>query len=342
MTPPIMARFNYRAEFKLRKGMKFKPVFLDDFQAIEITHISSANAPVAYHVFSGDPLHKPFAVRLHGGQLWWPLRGDHGALQAQRFVECAKNDWARASAVLDPTGRTYAHFGTTFKERFPDGVAAFEVGDREKQVQQVQQDAARLAFLDGVVHVQAGDPVWYAVFNRATRWGFDMVIGPSSLDRKDRQGCQMDCADRGVRLTSARHGRAFGLNELQAGLRRLAPDTAHMVSKVVPTGLHEAGPADEVCAIAWAQHLWEVAWRYPHLRQLMPALADAKSDRPPPSCLPYLEMLETFVASEGTEAEQGLPPSFAEAHLLLERIARSKHVHDDEDEAALAFFAKSA
>jgi hypothetical protein len=48
--------------------------------------------------------------------------------------------------------------------------------------------------------------------------------------------------------------------------------------------------------------MWQVAWLYPDLRRLIPALADAKSNCPPPSDLPYREMLETFAASEGTEA----------------------------------------
>ncbi|MDB6166639.1 MAG: hypothetical protein JWQ83_1779 [Lacunisphaera sp.] len=336
MTNLVMARFNYRAEYKERGGRTFYPVLLSDIQPIEIADLSGAEAPAAYHIVSGVPFQDAFEVRLHRGQLWWPLRGNHGGLRSLEFSDLAKNDWARASAVLDPLGRTYAHFGQTFDEAFPDGVKTFDPGDRDLQARQVREDAARLAFLDGVVHVQAGEPVWYAVLNRETRWGFELVIGPTSLDRKDREGCHMDCADRGTRLTSARLGRAFGLNELEEGLRWLAPDAVHTVSDVISMGIHDPSPAAEICAVAWAQYLWEVAWRFPDLRRLIPAVANAKNNRPPPADLPYLDMLETFVTSEGTEAVRGLPPTFAKAHLLLERLARSKHVHDLDFEEAIA------
>lgn len=337
MTTVFDARFSYEAGYKLKGDKTFHPVTLNGIQPIVIDEIDGAEAPVAYRISSKDLWKDSYDVRLRKNALWWPVYGDHGPMRAEHFMALAKTDWERANAVLDPLGRTYRCFADTFDDHFKGKIVKDLETEIELQARQVREDAARLVFIDGMLHVDAGQPTWFAVFNKGARRTFDLVIGPSSLDRQDRLGCHMPCLDRGARLTSARFGRAFGLDELGRASSFLAADAIHHVSTVVAMGIHVAGPAAEICAMAWAHHVWEAAYRSPELRRLIPALERAKDRRPPPSELPFRSLLEVVEAMDGTDAAQALPPIFAEAHLLHARLASADNAglaNDDEDALA--------
>ncbi len=335
MSNIIEARFFYSGEFQNPHGRKWYPVFLADSEFIQIDEVDLAKAPVAYRITTGHPSAPYFDVRLHAGALWWPLYDDSGPLTTGTFFALAKNDWESAAAVLDPLGRTYDGVRQTFEQYFDGrGVKDFRC-DREIQALQVRSDAARLMSFGGALYVDAGEPVWFAIFNNETRGSFDLVAGPSSLDRRDRNGCRMPCADRGTRITAARLGRAYGLDELEQLLPRLDASEVRREAQIHSTGIFQAGSAAVMCATAWAHYLWEVAWRYPDLRKLISAVAQAKSNRPPPANLPYREMLQQFVEEAVNIESWRLPGSLSEAELILARLASVENSCDPTMDAAI-------
>ena len=336
----IMIRFGYDARYMPRRGRMFITEYLNAVEPVEISDIAAADAPVAYRVWPQTFLDDPYEIRLHEGALWWPLYGDHGPLTLENLSTWARTDPDRARAVLDPLGRTYRKCGESYDDRFADQPLRAYESDFKAQLRQLHHDAARVASIDGIIHVDAGAPVWFAVHQRAARASYDLVVGPSSLDRQNDLGIWMPCPDRGTRLLSARLGRAYGLGEQHELLAHIAAESTSAGTTIEDLGLHTAGPAAQVCATAWAQHLWDLAGRCPELREAMPALARATRFSPPPADLPAGELLELMLSIDGIGAMKTFDTTVFEANLILGRLSNAEHVAtNDFDDAVSDFLA---
>jgi hypothetical protein len=335
----VRSRFTYRMDYICKGGTKPRCSYLNDECPVAIREIDPAAAPVAYEITSlgpggRDEVHR---IRSFGGSLWWPVADNSGPLKASDFLALTRNDWDAASAILDPLRRTY-DLRRPSTDEFFNNTSISKKGCSSTRVERsngAERDASRMIFCEGRVLVEAGDPVWYAVSDDETRDGFGLFIGHSALDRRNGAGYSTPGPDRGVRLTSARLARAFGLSEIEARLCSLRARRIRYKSEITATQNRATGPAAELCARAWAHYLWEIAWRYPDLRKAMPAVADAAHPNPPPEALPHRQMLEQLVSIQDSNLEKRLSFLITDAHQILERL-RALEGLAEEDDAALA------
>jgi hypothetical protein len=249
-----------------------------------------------------------------------------GPLRAPDLLSLAKRYWDAASAVLDPMRRTYYLSGPSAKEFFADMLIREDkfVSTRMEQSKSAEWDASRLIFCGGHVLVDAGEPVWYAVHHAPTRT-FDLFVGHSNLDRPNTDGYFTPGPDRGVRLTSARLARAYGLDEFEARMRSLGGENEiRRHSKIIAMSNRSTASAANLCTRALAQYLWEIAWRYPDLRKAMPSLANASNRKPPPEALPQRAMIQQLVSFEDPALTRSLSFLIADAQRILERLAMSE------------------
>ncbi|WP_398466516.1 hypothetical protein [Tardiphaga sp.] len=337
-------RFSYRAEYVPVRKRLTRHAFLNGVEPVSILEIEATDAPVAFRISQQSGRCDAFEVRSHGDALWWPLFGLDGQVSGAEFFAHAKSDWDKACAILDPLARTYRFFGDTHEQRFEGQPLRSYESDFRDQLLSAQHDASRVRVIGGRVHVAGGEPVWYAVANDEGRRGFDLQLGHSDLDRKDRDAYWMPCPDRSPRMTSARLGRAFGLNELAHGIGWLAADVVRYRSKIVDEGIHRSVGAADLCVRAFAQHLWEIAFMRPDLRGILPVIAKATRNTPPPLVLPHKEMLERLASLDATRTQLLGSRIVDDARLLRDRVDEFRPVTVSDEEidaisAALAEFA---
>jgi hypothetical protein len=260
-------------------------------------------------------------------------------LKADDFLALTKKDWDAASAILDPSRRTYDVLRYSYEDFLKDKVISKKgfKSTWNEQSSSAERDASRMIFCGGHVLVEAGDPIWYAVPDHETRDNFDLFIGHSALDRRNGKGYSTPGPDRGVRLTSARLARAFGLGEVETALRSLRARNIRYRSEIVATQDLATGPAAELCARALAHHLWEISRHHPDLRVAMPIVADTRGN-PPPEALPYREMLEQLVSFQNSDLKESFSFLITDAHKILERLSASERFAEVDD-AALAALA---
>lgn len=337
-------RFSYRAEYVPVRKRRLRYAFLNGIESVAVRDVDASEAPVAYRISQHSRRNGSFAVLTHGDTLWWPLFGGDGRVSASEFLSHAKQDWDKACAILDPLGRTYQFFGDTHEQTFEGQPLRFYDSNFDKQLLSAQHDASRLLIIGEEMYVAGGDPVWYAVANEGGRRGFDLELGHSDLDRRDRDEFWMPGPDRGARMTSARLGRAFGLDEVAHGINWLAADAVRYRSEITATGSHISGRAADLCVRAFAHHLWENAWMRPDLRSILPAISKATHKAPPPCLLPHDEMLERLASLDPTRHQLHGVRVLDDARALRERIDEFKplDVSDEEIDAISAALAEFA
>lgn len=339
----VNSRFTYRVDYVPRKSRKSRWLFLTDEITVAIREVDAVEAPVAYRINSlAQSSGTELQVRSFDGSLWWPLADGRGPFRSSDLLTLAKRYWDAASAVLDPMRRTYNVPGPSANEFFgslPIRKDKF-VSTWNDQSKSAERDASRVIFCDGHVLVDAGDPVWYAVHHSPTRT-FDLFIGHSNLDRPNTDGYSTPGPDRGSRMTCARLGRAFGLDEFDVCVRSLGGEgNIRRHGEIVSMSERVSASAADVCVRALAQYLWEIAWRYPDLRKAMPSVANASHPKPPPEILPYRQMLQELVGFEDPKLTRGLSPLISDAHRILERIGMAERPPlTDEEETAIALLA---
>lgn len=339
----LNTRFTYRADYVLRKARKSRCVFLTDEIPVVIREVDAVDAPVAYRINSHPHgFGTEVQVRSFDGSLWWPLADGRGPFKSSDLLALVKRYWDGASAAFDPMRRTYNLPGPSADEFFaslPIRQDKF-VSTRKEQSESAERDASRIIFCEGYVLVDAGEPVWYAVHHAPTRM-FDLFIGHSNLDRANTDGYSTPGPDRGSRMTCARLGRAFGLDEFDVCVRSLGGEgNIRRHNEIVSMSERVSASAADVCVRALAQYLWEIAWRYPDLRKAMPSVANASHPKPPPEMLPHRQMLQELVGFEDPRLTRGLSALISDAQRILERIAMSEAPPlTDEEQDAVALLA---
>jgi hypothetical protein len=331
------SRFTYPVDYILKGCRKSWCVHLTGESEVAIREIDPTAAPVAYDVtcLKYGAHHE---IRIFDGSLWWPMLKDSVPLKATDFLAMVKNDWETASAILDPSHRTYEELGPTFEEFFKNKVVrkkGFRSAWSDRSVG-AERDASRMIFCEGHVLVEAGEPVWYAVPDRETRDSFDLFIGHSALDRRNVPSYSTPGPDRGIRLTSARMARAFGLGEIEPIFGAMSGHLIQYKSEIMARQDRATGPAAELCARALAHYLWEIARWHPDLRRAIPAIATAHGA--PPEELPVRKMLEQLAMYQDPHDNRNISFLITDAHRLLERLSASEGFAE-EDTSALAALA---
>lgn len=333
------SQFFYRRYFVRKRCRTEEWVDLNDMCDVKISEIDARDAPLTYEVASTEAeRQETYAIRSYAGSMWWPLCGVDGPLKSSEFRSMVEHDWETASAILDPLHRTYrlCHRGDA---EFFRRIEVREDKDRstfDLQFAGAHRDASRLLFCGEDVLVEGGDPVWYFVPSAQDRKSIDLVLGPTTLNRRNAAGYSVPGPERHVRLSSGWNGHAFGLAEVEAAKEGWAPEQAINVrSEIAVRHYRPTTSAADLCARAIAEHLWDIAWMYSGLRQAVPAVANANHRFPAPEFPEYREMVRQLVSQRNPELSRNLSRLIASAKTILDRLEPSGPT-DEDDDAALA------
>jgi len=334
----IPSRFGVRAEFKLYRGRKTLTEHLNGIEPVVIVEVSWTEAPVAYSISVGPGVRDRYAVRSHGGGLWWPLLEDMEPITTDRFLGLVADDWQKAALILDPMQNTYTYFGLTAEERFEGQPLQAYRSDYEKKLGSANLDASLVMIIGGRIHVSAGEPVWYAMPDRKGDT-MDVRIGCTSLDQRNRERFHFPFLDRTARAMTASRGRAFGLDEIVHGLGWLSADQVRYRNEVIDTRIHRNGPAADLCVMAFAERLFYRAFESPDLLALVPALVDYLPDGRLPPPLSHQEVFRQFVSLRGTPFAASYPVLMDDAVTVFDRVCHFKRADltDDQDDAVTSF-----
>ncbi|MCG6205801.1 hypothetical protein LPW26_14205 [Rhodopseudomonas sp. HC1] len=325
----IKTCFDYSCDFIPRNCRRPRTILLKSSHFIAIEVVDDSSAPVAFNIIPSAEGAQRFGVRLSGGALWWPIFGPTGPLTADQFLTLERQDRQVFDALLDPLSRTSRSAEQTYDDFFFGKSGRVIRSDRDDRRQQVDYDAARIAIIGEIVFVEAGEPVWYVVRDRSRSSVYDLCPGHSSLDRRDDGRFSTPGPALGVRQTTARLGRAYGLNEIDAGLEELRPAEVRYSAEVRPTGLYECSSSSDLCAQALVRYLWELAWGAPQLRKLFPQLKRAAPSVAPPRDLSYRSVLRDFASS--TDPKINFHNIIDDARTILARWDRQATEQVDDD-----------
>jgi hypothetical protein len=335
------SRFAYRRFYVPKGHKKLRPADVIGECPVAINEIEPDAAPVSYKIVSLDRPHESHEVRSYAGSLWWPIYSVLGPLKASDFRALTETDWEAASAILDPLHRTYRYHGVTEQEFFRDLEIRKDMGSStfDQRTACAHRDASRMLFCQDRVLIEGGDPVWYFIPREDARDRFELVAGPSSLNRRAAAGYFTPGPDRHVRLTCAWRGHAFGLAEIEAAMEVCTEHepAAHVKSEIEASTDRPAASAADLCARALCEHLWDIAWMHPDLRKAMPAVEKASHLNPAPEMLPYREMLQQLVSLQDRYLRRNLSHLILTARATLGRLdAAESQPLAEEDDAALA------
>lgn len=325
----IETTFDYSCDFIPRNCRRPRTILLKSPHFIAIEVVDDSSAPVAFNIIPSAEGAQRFGVRLHGGALWWPIYGPTGPLTADQFLTLEHQDRQAFHALFDPLSRTSRSAEQTYDDLFFGKSGRVMRSNRDDRRQQVDYDAARIAIFGDAVFVEAGEPVWYVVRDRSRSSVYNVCPGHSSLDRRDDGRFSTPGPALGVRQTTARLGRAFGLNEIGAGLAELRPTELRYSAEVSPTGFYECSSSSDLCAQALVRYLWELACGAPQLRKLFPQLKGARPSVAPPRDLSYRSVLQEFASS--TDPEIKFRNIRDDARAILDRWSHQAIEKADDD-----------
>ncbi|MGO4510170.1 hypothetical protein AB4Z51_24450 [Bradyrhizobium sp. 2TAF36] len=346
---PLTIRVPYEQWFVPRRCRTMRPDWFMDQRPVMIPLVEPEEAPIAYRIKSNPlPLApdecRDYAVRVLDEKFWWPLsRSDgKGFVSPAEFSQAAATGLPQAVLAIDPsisvpTGRWPLNL-------FDQGsVRSVGESDRELRWGYVQANRLRLAFCGNQVLVEAGEPVFYAV---PSRGGVEIDVGPSAWDRC-KQRDELPGPDRQQRREAARKGLAFGLGEVEGGLRVLA-DNGFGVHRTADIEIlicaSETGAAALLCARALAEFLWEEAghdgfWT-DALKRSVRAIANSGAPGASAQDLVHRDVLEQIAWSNDTVV---LREYFKEVRAARDILARWKVLGISgfaaKDDAALALLA---
>jgi hypothetical protein len=337
----VKLRMRYRQPFKRPRCRKEESVYLSEEVSISVREIDPIAAPVAFRIYTQDafPLWHLHEVRSHDRALWWPLMGYDGPMSVAQFQEHAADGTMSSFLTFNPShersfpdGPSFAEFVNNFpKHRFGES-------DRAIQLLRTSRGAARVAFCDGHIFVNAGEPVWYAI-GSAVHGGVDLWLGHEALDRENMRLFWTAGPNWYAQRSCCNRSRAFGLGEISSEIKRLAGDDVPVTYRsqieiVIDQYLPET--AALMCARHQLESIWEMAFHRSSLRAAVPLLG-AAAVRVVPKDIDAGRMLAQLAAVEDQNFRQTYGVVVVSAQDILRRLdALGCGPLSQEDEDALA------
>lgn len=222
----VKVRVPYRQVFKRkpRGRTPFYRWFREDVD-IKIDVVDADAAPVAYEVLFGPPTNPrslSYQIRAYQDRLWWPLGGDYNyVVHRETFRTWLEDDGhPEILALLDPAFAAYE--GPWPLAPFPEQrleAVEHDMNNLEDRRAVAQRGASTTIFCGDGVFVQAGEPVFYATGDGKS---LSLAVGVSD---PRRECCGKSSSEPGPtrldRKDCARRGFAFGIAELDEGIRAL-------------------------------------------------------------------------------------------------------------------------
>jgi hypothetical protein len=346
----LTLRIPYTQEFVRRRCRNTETERFWDEGQVLVGTVKPDAAPVAYRVSDTDALAErrlhgsSYSVRSFKGSLWWPLIGSRGFVKIEDFVRLAAEHDEGALLAVDPSIETPLKVSPLRPEDYFERNPWRRMGNSTngERWARAHIGASRMMFCEGKVFVEAGEPVYYLVHS-AVRGAFDVVVGPSALDRRGASTVGVPGPSAPARLECARRGTAFAIGEVDEEIRTLL-DRGNSVSgrpkveTVLPC--HAPDTAALSCARAMAEFLWSEAKREGYwtdsLRRSVPILARTRDADATTEDLPYREVLEQLASSKDMAVRNEFFNEIRDARDVLRRLRSFGHgTLAEDDEAAL-------
>jgi hypothetical protein len=283
-------------------------------------------------------------VKVFDDRYWWQLTGSDGPMTQEQFILFASEGKGDSLATLGCGCRYTNYDEDDFLRKKPRLLDS----TRDEQWEMANRGASRVIFCDSAVLVEAGPPLYYAVPSWETPT-IEVVVGPSALDRKDGERIRPAGLDPDERRICAAKGLAFGPNEFDHMVNKLAsrvetPFHRSRIESVLPQPAPDTGP--RTCARALATKIWQRTnddgdWATRWLRKYIPTLAEACDPKADPATLPHRRMLEEFIALDWPRRSMYEDDEVSDAREIIRRLdALSPTILSDEDETAVEYLGK--
>jgi hypothetical protein len=270
---------------------------------VHIRKIDASEALPAYRIMRTDEesSSEPYIVRSFAGFLWWPLLNAEGFVSPSQFAALAgEGDRAVLAALGVRRGSPDERTPGEFYENHP--YKKIVACTRDLQWASVQRGAAeRIVFCGETVLLEAHEPIYFIVPPWApTR--YKIKAGTSSLDRNSGYGFHLTGPSSIAALDSARQGLAFGIEEIDDGICRLADRTNDGFESKIECLVerYRSDAAVLACAGAFIDLLWGNAqFDSPRARLLLksvPCVAEAGQDIERIRHRPHQEVLEQVIS----------------------------------------------
>ena len=337
----------YRQTFIRWRHRLREQVVLWSVHRVTVPTVEPEVAPVAYRIVPIRVLHNESnpecSVRSFEDKFWWPLLDANGPVSSAEFVSLAAKGSDRVLTTLGcPRDFPYSIQRPSVEDFLDEHPKSRLVGSTlDTQLNRVNHGAARLAFCDGAVLVDAGQPLYYAI----EPWDggdIEILAGPSSLDPAPDEGYRLPGPDLFRRRASAAKGLAFGTEGLSQfeGLlaeRKLSERLSFRIENLLQ---HSDEVAPFTCARALAERLWRgvasgSAWDWPWLRRYVPSLAKAGEADASIDGMSHRRALEEFVAVDWATVTSQLSQEVSSARQILSRLDEIGHspLSKDDDDA---------
>jgi hypothetical protein len=312
---------------------------------IAIKTVANEALQVSHRIF--DPTGRCEAeVSFFDNRHWWQLTGRDGPMTQDQFISLAGDG---SHDILTTLGVRWTHPHQDELEFFAKKPGLLD-STRDEEWQKANRGASKVIFCDSTVLVEAGPPLYYSVPSWTTPT-IALVVGPSALDRNDGNRFRTAGLDSARRGLFAARGLAFGPNEFDHAMDKLArrvetPFYQFRIEEVLPQPAPDTGP--RTCARALATSIWkrtndDGGWAARWLRKYVPTLADACDPNADPATLPHRRLLEEFIAVDWPRVSKYHDSEVRDAREIIRRLdALGTTILSDEDEAALEFLGKPA
>jgi hypothetical protein len=263
-----------------------KPVSVDFWGEtpipLHMREISASEAPPAYRIVGMDePSSRgQYIIRSFEGSLWWLLLNADGFVSFRQFARLAADGERGVFAALDvrkgrPDSRTPDEY---YKDNPYRKIVSCT---QDLQWARAQRGAAeRIMVCDGMVFLQAEDPIYFII----PPWPsmkFRIMAGSSSLDRDLVDRLHLPGPVAVGALNCARQGLAFAADEIDDEVCRLAGRTFDGYDSKIERLTESCRP--DVAATAYAGAFIDMLWentqvltiRASVLREYVPCLAEA-------------------------------------------------------------------
>ena len=267
---------------------------------VVIRKIDAEEAPPAYHIVKTNEQSspEPYIVRSFSDFLWWPLLDGDGLVSPSKFVALAG---AANPAVLASLGVHYDRPRKESPQEFYKDYPCRKIVacTRDQQWARAQRGATRVVFCGETVLLEAGEPIYFVVPPLAPK-RYKFMAGTSSLDRHLDFGFRVAGPNRARDIASK--GRAFGAEEIDGGICRLAGCINEgYVSKIERlVERYHFGVGVLACADAFIEMLWfNAQLDHPRSRLLLkivPCMAEGGRDIERIRRRPHQEVLKQVIS----------------------------------------------
>lgn len=346
-TQTVTLRVPYTQEYVRKGRRKSETVSFWSELPVDIRIVAPKEIAPAYRITDeGGQSTEGNTVHSFANGLWWPLTFDAEIVSPEKFVALACS--GHGSLLADALGADWAWPRDVSESEFYASIPCKIVScTREQQWAHVQRGAReRVIFCGDQVLLEAGEPSYFIVPPEApTR--YKIFARSPYLDRDPNLQSRTIGERRSSKQRGAWWGLAFGMDEIEEGVRRLGGrSTDGYASRIEPLAARApTGAALASCARAFVDLMWANALLNGHraqaLKRHVPILAEVRYDIERLRQEPISAILDQVVSIQDQASRRDLSVEIRTAEGIIRRLKlASQHTLAAEDDEALGQLAR--